>query len=135
MNDVLSLVGRLALVAIFATSGFDKFGNIDGIGRALASKGVPLPTVAAWLTPIVETGFAILIAVGYRVRLSALALVLFTIAATVLFHNFWAFADAGARNMQQLQFMKNLAIVGGLLLLVARGGGRLGLDGARGGRA
>ena len=84
--------------------------------------GLPLATLAAIIAVVVELFAGLALLVGYRIKLAAVVLAVFTLVATVLFHNFWAM-PADQAYMQQLMFMKNIAIVGGLLLVAALGGG------------
>lgn len=129
-RDAALLAGRLLLVALFAISGVDKLGQIGGIAQALDSKGIPLPMVAAWIGTLAEVAGAIGVALGYRTRIAAAALLVFTVVATVLFHNYWAFA-ADAREGQFIHFFKNVGLVGGFLLLIGAGPGRFSLDARR----
>lgn len=120
LEDAAKLIGRVLLVAIFIQAGFGKIGGFEGTARYMASVGVPgmlLPAVIA-----VEIGAGVLIAIGYKTRIAALALAVFTLLAAVLFH--YQPAD---RN-QMIHFMKNLAIAGGFLMVAAAGAGRWSLD-------
>ena len=118
----LAIAGRVLLAAIFIISGVSKLGDPAGTATYIASVGVPAPLAVAWGAITLELfGGAALIA-GYRVRIAALVLALFSLAAALLFHN--DFAD----QMQSIMFMKNIAIVGGLLQVMAFGAGRFGID-------
>lgn len=79
-----------------------------------------------------EAGGAALVILGFVTRPAAAGLIVSTIAATLLAHDFWTF-EAAARRMQQIRFMKNLGLIGGFLLLIAAGAGRISLDAGRGG--
>ena len=126
-NASAALVGRILLALIFILSGFGKITGFDGTVGYIASKGLPMPQVVAALTILVELGGGILLAVGYKARWAALALAAFSILAGLLFHNFWASPAAEAMN-QQINFMKNLSIAGGMLMVFAFGPGRLSVD-------
>ena len=89
------------------------------LGRLLA-------TVAAVVAIAVEVLGGAALLLGWRTKQAALILAVFTLVATVLFHNFWAM-PAEQAFMQQLMFMKNIAVVGGLLVLASLGGGQWGL--------
>lgn len=118
----LATGGRIFLAAIFIISGISKLVDPAGTAGYIASVGIPAPLAAAWGAIAIElVGGAALIA-GYRVRIAALALALFTLATALLFHA--DFAD----QMQSIMFMKNIAIVGGLLQVMAFGAGRFGID-------
>src|SRR5436190_14867140 len=89
-QDLAALVGRLLLAAIFITSGFGKITGFEGTVGYIASKGLPLPQLGAIIAIVVELGGGILLAIGYKARWAALALAVFTLAAGILFHNYWA---------------------------------------------
>jgi putative oxidoreductase len=93
----------------------------------MAASGLPAVAVLLPLTILVEVGGGVLLAVGYKTRWAALALTLFLVPVTLVFHAFWGL-DPQAAQMQQIQFMKNIAIMGGLLSVFAFGPGRWSLD-------
>lgn len=126
-DDVILLLGRIALGAIFVKSGFQKLMTLGAFAASLASRGVPQSSVWAVIGATVEFVGGIMIITGFRTRLASLLLILFVIGATGISHRFWEFADA-ARRAQESQFFKNLAIIGGFLLLYVSGSGRFGLD-------
>src|SRR5258706_13315625 len=111
-QDVAALVGRLLLAAIFITSGFGKITGFEGTVGYIASKGLPLPQVAAIIAIVAELGGGILLAIGYNARWAALVLAVFTLAAGFLFHDYWA-ADAGQKMGQQINFWKKIAMTRG----------------------
>ena len=86
-----------------------------------------MPQLLAIGTAALEVAGALLLIVGWQARWAALALAAFTLLASVLFHNFWAM-PAEQQMMQQLMFMKNLSVVGGLLVVSGLGAGTLSLD-------
>ena len=127
-RDLAALVGRVLIAVLFIISGYGKIGGFDGTVDCLAGKGMPLPQVAAAIALVVELGGGLLLAVGWKTRwVAAIAIILFTIAASFLFHDFWNMADA-ARRTNQVMFLKNIAIIGGLLMVVAFGPGRYSVD-------
>jgi putative oxidoreductase len=125
--NLAALVGRLLLAVIFILSGFQKIPGFEGTAGYIASKGLPMPQVVAALTIVVELGGGILLAIGYKARWAALALAVFTLLAALIFHNFWA-VEAAQKMNQQINFMKNLAITGGMLMVFAFGPGRYSVD-------
>ena len=127
LQDTAALVGRILLAFLFIKSGFGKIGGFDGTVAAIASKGLPLPQIVAVLTILVELGGGILLAVGFKARWAALVIGIFTIAAGVLFHNYWA-VEGAARMGQEINFWKNVAITGGMLMVFAFGPGRYSID-------
>jgi putative oxidoreductase len=124
------LIARILLALMFILAGFSKFAGLEGTAGYIASKGLPLPSVLAFLTALLEVAGGLAIAVGLHARIAALALALFTLLASVLFHNFWA-VPAEQQMVQQLMFMKNLSVAGGLLLLFAFGAGGASVDARR----
>ncbi|MBL8326710.1 MAG: DoxX family protein [Rubrivivax sp.] len=125
------VAARVLLALMFILAGFNKFGALAGTAGYIASKGLPLPSVLAFLTAALEVVAGIALAVGFNARWAALALAVFTLLATVLFHNYWAM-PADQQYMQQLMFMKNLSVTGGLLMVFAFGAGPLSIDARRG---
>ncbi|MCJ0762784.1 DoxX family protein [Variovorax terrae] len=127
LQNPLSFIGRLLVAILFVPAGFGKIAGFTGTVGYIASKGLPLPQLGAVIAILVELGVGLLFLVGFKTRWSALALALFTLAAGLFFHNYWA-VPAEQVMMQQINFYKNLAIAGGLLSFVAWGGGAWSLD-------
>lgn len=130
LNDTTALAGRILLALMFVLAGFSKIGGFDGTVGYIASKGLPLPALLAAGTIALEIVGGLALAVGYKARWAALALAVFTVLASVLFHNYWAM-PAEQQRMQMLMFMKNLAVTGGMLMVVALGPGGFSLDARR----
>lgn len=126
-SDALSLIGRILLAVIFLVSGFDKIGGFAGLVGAITSKGLPVPQVFAGATIAIEIGAGLMLVFGWKARWAAFALAVFTAIVTFFFHNFWAVPEA-RRMTEQIQFMKNLALIGGMLMVMAFGPGRLSID-------
>jgi putative oxidoreductase len=126
-RDLAALVGRILLAAMFVVSGFGKITGFDGTVGYIASKGLPLPALLAALAIVIELGGGLAILAGWMTRWVALAFVVFLVVITPIFHNFWAVPEA-QHAMQQINFMKNLSILGGFLLLFAYGPGRYSVD-------
>lgn len=124
------VIGRVLLALIFIVSGFGKLAGLEGTAGYIASKGLPLPTLLALGAGVLEVVGGIALAVGFQARWAALALAVFTFIATVLFHNYWAM-PADQQFVQQLMFMKNLSIVGGMLVVFSLGAGPLSFDARR----
>ena len=128
------LIARLLMALMFLLGGISKFTGLDGTAGYIASVGLPAPQLLAVGAGLVEVIGAVLLIVGWQARWAALALAVFTVLATVLFHNYWAMPK-DQQFMQQLMFMKNLAVTGGLLFVFAFGAGTLSLDARRGASA
>jgi len=126
-DDVILLLGRVALGAIFVKSGLQKLMALGAFAASLAGRGVPQSSTWAVIGATVEFVGGILIVTGLRTREASLLMILFVIVATGISHRFWEFAEA-ARRAQESQFFKNLSIIGGFLLLFVSGSGRFGLD-------
>ena len=119
----VELIARLFLATLFIVAGWSKIGNYEAVAGYMSSMGVPgllLPLVIA-----LELVGGIAIVVGYRTRLVAFLLAGFCILSGLIFHS-------PLDPDEQTQFMKNLAIAGGFLLLFIHGAGRLSLDARRG---
>jgi putative oxidoreductase len=128
LNRYGPLVGRLLIAAIFVFSGFGKITGFEGTVGYIASKGLPLPQLAAVAAIIVELGGGLLLIVGWKARWAAAAMLLFTLVVAAIFHNFWAVPADMAQN-QMIHFMKNICMAGGLLYVVVFGSGPLSVDG------
>lgn len=126
--DGLLLLGRLFLGAIFVNSGFGKLLALGAFATSLESRGVPAAQVMAVVAASVEFFGGLLIIIGLQTRAAAVLLIVFVVIATLLAHRYWDFTDAAARRTQESQFFKNVAILGGLVLLIASGAGRYAVD-------
>lgn len=121
------LLGRILIALLFIPAGLSKISHFEGTAGYIASKGLPLPQAFAAAAIFVEVIVALALLVGFRARIAALLIALFTVAAAVIFHNFWA-VPAEQVMAQQVNFYKNLAIAGGLLFVAAHGAGAYSLD-------
>ncbi|MBI5827057.1 MAG: DoxX family protein [Deltaproteobacteria bacterium] len=125
MKNIIPLIGRVLLAAVFLVAGYGKIMQPGGTQQYIASHGMPLP-VLSWAAAVVfELGGGMLLVLGYRARWAAGALIVFTILATAVFHS--QLSD----RMQMIMFMKNLAILGGLLMVISYGPGAWSLGGKR----
>lgn len=119
LQGLLTLAARALMASIFVMSGYGKISQYAQTQGFMESAGVPgglLPLVI-----LLELGGGLALLAGFQTRLAALALAVFTLVAGFIFHG-------GADYMQQIMFMKNLAMSGGLLAFVVFGGGRPSLD-------
>ncbi|HLA75459.1 MAG TPA: DoxX family protein [Gammaproteobacteria bacterium] len=116
------LLGRALLALIFILSGFNKITGFAQTAGYMASKGLPMVEILLPLTILVELGGGLLILVGWRAHWAATVIFLFLIPVTFIFHPFWAVDPAEAQS-QMINFMKNLAIMGGMLYIMAYGSG------------
>lgn len=125
----LAILGRLCLVAIFALSAIsNKIPNFSHVAQDMASVGVPFPSVAlAGAIVFLLVGSASL-AIGYRARFGALLLFLFLVPATYYFHAPWTAATPAETSQQMIHLLKNLGLMGAMLLIMAAGPGPGSLD-------
>lgn len=126
-------VGRILLALIFLMSGIMKIPNWEGTAGYMEFMGMPMVTLFLIGAVVLEIGGSLSVILGYKARWGALALIVFTIPTTLIFHAYWA-VDPEQMQTQQIMFMKNLAIIGGLLVIMANGAGPLSLDAKSGGR-
>jgi len=130
LQNPLALAGRILLSLMFVLAGFSKIGGFAGTVGYMQSKGIPAAELLAGLTILLEIGGGLALMFGFMTRWAALALAVFTVIASLIFHNFWAVPEA-QKMVQNLMFMKNLSIAGGLLVLAAIGPGGWSLDARR----
>ena len=120
INGLLILTARLFASTIFIVAGISKIAGYEGSMQYMQSVGVPgglLPLVI-----LLEVGGGLALLLGFQTRLAALALAVFSVVAAFLFHS-------APDPMQQILFMKNIAMAGGLLAFTVFGAGRLSVDG------
>jgi len=130
LQNGLTLIGRLLFVALFLPAGIGKLTGFAGTVGYISSVGLPLPAVGAALALTVEIVGSLALLAGFQTRIAALVLAAFTLVASVFFHNYWG-AAAAQVFVQQLLFFKNIAVVGGLLVLAAQGAGGWSLENRR----
>jgi putative oxidoreductase len=126
-KDWAALLGRVLLAAMFVISSYGKITGFDGTVGYIAGKGLPLPQVLAAIAILIELGAGLAVLFGWKTRWAALAFVVFLIVITPIFHAYWA-SPPDQMLGQQLNFMKNMTILGGMLLLFGFGPGRYSLD-------
>jgi putative oxidoreductase len=127
LNRYGPLTGRILIALIFLMAGLGKITGFEHTVGYIASKGLPLPQLAAVGAILVELGGGIMLVLGWNTRLVAAAIFVFTAMTALFFHNFWAVSPDQAQN-QMIHFMKNVSMMGGLLYVVVHGAGALSLD-------
>lgn len=125
-NDIALLIGRILIAVLFLIAAYNKFKGLGGTTAYFTKLGVPGPSISAPIVAIFEALAGLLILVGFKTRLVALALAVFVVAAALLAHT--NFGDGNQLN----HFLKNLAIAGGLLALFVSGAGAFSVDAKRG---
>lgn len=125
-NDIALLIGRILIAVLFLIAAYNKAKGLTGTTAYFTKLGVPGPSIAAPVVAIFEALAGLLILVGFKTRLVALALAVFVVVAALLAHT--NFGDGNQLN----HFLKNLAIAGGLLALFVSGAGAFSVDAKRG---
>jgi putative oxidoreductase len=116
------LAGRILITALFLVSGYHKIIGFSAVSGLLAKMGMPMADLLVVGAIVCEMGGGLMVLLGWHACWGALLLVVFTIPATLMFHNFWAVGPAEYQN-QLIHFQKNLAILGGLAYIMAFGPG------------
>jgi putative oxidoreductase len=124
-----AFIGRVLISSICLVSGIAKLTNPVETAGYMTSVGIPASDVLVYVAGIAEILGALAILLGFVARLGALGLILYLIPTTLLFHDFWNFSGAEQKT-QLVNFLKNLAILGGLCLLLSYGAGRYSIDAA-----
>jgi putative oxidoreductase len=123
----MMLLGRLCLCTIFILSGIGKFLQPDATSLYMAAKGMPLIPFFLYASAIIEVLGGVLLFFGLKTRWAAFILALYLIPVTAIFHSFWNTIPIESE-LQLIEFLKNLAIIGGLLYITATGAGKASLD-------
>lgn len=126
-RSLVVLLARFLLSGIFLVSGVSKLLDLSGAAGHLSAQGVSHATLLVLIAALAEIAGGLSLVLGFLTRLGALGLVLYLIPTTYLFHDFWNMAGT-ERVVQMSTFFKNLAIMGGLGMLIAFGPGRFSLD-------
>jgi putative oxidoreductase len=124
------LVGRFLITFIFLRSAFGKIGNFSGVAGNMAAKGMPYAEMLLACAIAIEIVGGLCVLVGWKARWGALALLIFLIPATLIFHNYWAVDPAQAKELanQTNHFFKNLTIMGALVFIIGMGSGPLSVE-------
>jgi putative oxidoreductase len=130
MATALNVIGRVMLSMIFLMSAVgNKIPNFSEVAKYMTSEGVPAASFMLVGAIVFLIAGSLSIALGFKARVGAVLLIVFLVLATYFFHDFWAFApDSKEFQMQMIQFMKNLALAGAMVMLVANGPGKGSLD-------
>lgn len=120
-NKYALLLGRVALALIYFIGGLTWLLTLSPPIEYIGSKGFPAPALLGWLALVVKLGGSILLLLGYHTRIGALMLIAFTLVTAFGFHPFWVEGE-------YTTFMKELAMIGGLLIVASVGPGALSLD-------
>src|SRR5258708_29407719 len=117
-QPVILLIGRILIAALFLNAGLRKAFTYAATVGYFTKLGFPMPEAMAIIAPVIEVGGAVLLIIGWKTRYAAWVLALFVVIASFAAHRFWTF-DAAQYGNQMNHFMKNFAIIGGLLFVPA----------------
>lgn len=117
--DVLWLIGRIVVFLFFLFNGYNHLARVQMMSAYAASKGVPAASFFVVVTGIQILVGGVMVLLGWYLWIGALILVLFLVPVALIMHNFWAVKDEQAKMMELVQFNKNLAIAGSLLMVAA----------------
>jgi putative oxidoreductase len=120
--------GRILLALIFIASAFGKFADWQMPLKMMTDKGVPKPEVLLPIAVAFELAGGLSVAAGFYARVGGLMLLAFLIPVSYFMHDFWNYEDAAQRMEQMINFMKNVSIMGGALLVIAFGSGVCSID-------
>lgn len=117
--DVVALIGRILFVVLFLGSAFGHITKAETMGGYAASKGVPQAKLATIASGVLIAVGALMVLLGIWLDLGALLLVVFLVPTAFLMHAFWKETDPQSKQMEMIQFQKDLALAGGALLILA----------------
>jgi putative oxidoreductase len=129
LHGVVVVLGRFFFTLIFLMAGANHFSS-QTIAFS-ASQGVPLASIAVPLSGVLAIAGGLSILLGYRAKLGAWLIVIFLVPVTLMMHKFWTVADPMMAQIQMILFMKNVAMLGGALLISQFGAGPFSLDARR----
>ena len=127
VSDTVALVARILLTLPFLGSGFNKIFDFETTAGYMRAEGMPLVPLFLIGAIVLEIAGGLSVLAGYRARLGALALIVFLVPTTLIFHDFWTYTGQAAA-MQRLSFINNLGLLGGLSLVAAFGSGMISVD-------
>jgi putative oxidoreductase len=124
------LAGRILMSVLFLISGVFKIGGYSQMVGYSASKGLPMAGVAIACAAVIELAAGLAILAGFQTKIAAWILFLYLIPVTFFFHNFWAMQGA-EQQQNMIEFLKNVSIMGGLVILATNGAGPYSVDHSR----
>lgn len=127
LHHMAALFGRVLFSLIFIIAGFSKIFQFDATAVGMSSQGVPYAEWLLVLAIILELGGGLMILFGYKARFGAFLLFVFIFLVSLIYHDFWTFDAAQATNQMQ-HFLKNFAMMGAALYILAFGAGRYSID-------
>ena len=132
IQGLVAVLGRVLLCTIFLMSAMgNKIPHFNDVAGLMGKVGIPQPRFMLVGAIVFLIAGSLSVVLGYKARIGATLLLIFLVLATYYFHDFWTLSDPQARQEQTIQFMKNLGLMGAMLLVIANGTGPLSLDGRR----
>ena len=122
------LLARILLAAVFLVAGVRKLMAPAAAAGFFAKLGMPAADVMVWVAIIIEIGGGLMLLTGWKARYAAWLIALFVLIATFMAHRFWEISDPGQYGNQLNHFLKNFAIIGGMLFVAACGPGSMSVD-------
>lgn len=115
--DWLYLIGRVLFALIFLMSGFGHLMQAEGMAQYAGSKGVPAPKAMVLITGLMILVGGLSVLLGVWMEIGTWLLVFFLVPAAIKMHDFWAVTDPMQKQVEQAQFMKNMSMAGGALII------------------
>jgi putative oxidoreductase len=126
-KDGIILVARILLMVLFVMFGWSKLTGFSGTVAYMTSSGAPVPQVSAIIAVVMELGVGVALLVGFFTRPLALLLAVYTLGTAIIGHHYWNMTGAMQYD-NMIHFYKNIALIGGLLLLCVTGAGKYSID-------
>ncbi|PSB08555.1 DoxX family protein [Pleurocapsa sp. CCALA 161] len=123
--EYIALAARICLCLIFFKAGISHITAFSGLVETISSQGLPLPSLLAAGTVFFQLLGSVSLLLGYQTKIGSILLIIFLIPASLLFHN--PLADPSQIN----DFLKNIGLIGGLLMVIYAGAGALSVDGQK----
>ena len=127
-QNALNFMGRLLVVSLFLPAGIAKITGFEGMVGYFTSLGISAPSVVVVISIVIEVLGGLALLFGFQTRIVAIVLAIFTLAASITGHAYWA-VPADQAMVTQLLFFKNIAVIGGLLVIASAGAGKFSIDG------
>jgi putative oxidoreductase len=129
IRGILAVAGRVMLSAIFLLAAVgNKIPHFNDVAKLMGDKGIPAPPLMLVGAIVFLIAGSLSIVVGFKARIGAALLLIFLVLATYYFHDFWRVTDPAAQQDQMIHFMKNLGLMGAMVLIIANGTGPMSLD-------
>lgn len=126
-RDQSLLLARILIALLFLVFGWEKLTGFSGTVQYMTHVGLPVPTLAAVIALVMEFFVGLAILLGVLTRPLALLLALYTLATAFIGHHYWTMTGS-AHFESEINFYKNISIIGGLLALYVSGAGRYSID-------